>query len=109
MNFKDIGVSLREYNKWRRGKGRKYSQPGFPFDADKIGNDIAVASSVMSRLPPTETFLALEGVFQFYLSKSEWVRRPVPDDERNAIKSFRKVIRHFAKTYGNHEIEEDIL
>lgn len=23
---------LKEYNKWRRGRGKKYSQPGFPND-----------------------------------------------------------------------------
>ena len=28
---------LREYNKWRRGKGRKYQAPSMPFDGETIG------------------------------------------------------------------------
>ena len=28
---------LREYNKWRRGKGKKYQAPGIPFDGETIG------------------------------------------------------------------------
>lgn len=104
MNFKDIGVSLREYNKWRRGKGRKYSQPGFPFDAEKIGNDIAVASFVMSRLPPADDFIALEDVFRFYLSESKRIRAVVPEENRKAIKSFRKIMRNFSKTFVNDSV-----
>ena len=28
---------LREFNKWRRGKGKKYQAPGIPFDGKTIG------------------------------------------------------------------------
>ena len=28
---------LREYNKWRRGNGRKYQAPSMPFDGETIG------------------------------------------------------------------------
>ena len=41
---------LKEFNKWRRGKGKKYQAPGVPFDLAEVGkeldNAIAVADVV---------------------------------------------------------------
>ena len=41
---------LKEFNKWRRGKGKKYQAPGVPFDVAEVGkeldNAIAVADIV---------------------------------------------------------------
>ena len=41
---------LKEFNKWRRGKGKKYQAPGVPFDLAEVGkeldNAIAVADIV---------------------------------------------------------------
>lgn len=39
--------SLRQFNKWRRGRGRKYQEPGFPFDPVRIGKDIDIAVAVL--------------------------------------------------------------
>ena len=39
---------LREYNKWRRGKGRKYQAPSMPFDGETIGLTIDDAISKLN-------------------------------------------------------------
>lgn len=41
---------LREFNKWRRGKGKKYQQPGIPFDVEQIGKDIDFACSYIRKM-----------------------------------------------------------
>lgn len=94
MNFKDAGSSLREYNKWRRGKGRKYSHPGFPFDVSRIGIAIETASSVMRRFPDVEDFLCLEDVFKFCIHASRRMCSPITKEERRSIRNFRKLIRY---------------
>ena len=37
MKVEETIHTLREYNKWRRGKGKKYQAPGIPFDCKTIG------------------------------------------------------------------------
>lgn len=101
MNFKDAGSYLREYNKWRRGKGRKYSQPGFPFDVSRIGISIETASSVLRRLPDVEDFLCLEDVFKFYIYESRRMCYPITKEERRSIRNFRKLIRYMKSNEEN--------
>ena len=45
--IKEAAESLRQFNKWRRGRGRKYQAPGFPFDPVRIGKDIDIAVAVL--------------------------------------------------------------
>ena len=57
--IKDHVKTLREYNKWRRGRGRKYSAPGIPFSSTDIGYAIDRAVKVLSVLPTDSDFEAL--------------------------------------------------
>lgn len=45
MNYEESYKLLKQYNKWRRGKGKKYSQPGFPFDVKDIG--VAIDNAIV--------------------------------------------------------------
>ena len=45
--IKETAESLRQFNKWRRGKGRKYLEPGCPFDPVRLGKDIDIAVAVL--------------------------------------------------------------
>lgn len=45
--IKEAAESLRNFNKWRSGKGRKYQEPGFPFDPVRLGKDIDIAVAVL--------------------------------------------------------------
>lgn len=44
---KTVARELREFNKWRRGKGKKYQSPGVPFDTKRIGEDIDYAVNAL--------------------------------------------------------------
>lgn len=44
MTNDDCYKILREFNKWRRGRGKKYSAPGFPFSATYI--DLAIDRAI---------------------------------------------------------------
>ena len=50
---------LKEFNKWRRGKGKKYQAPGVPFDLAEVGkeldNAIAVADVAKTMKPADVT------------------------------------------------------
>lgn len=37
---------LKEFNKWRRGKGKKYQAPGVPFDLAEVGKELDNAIAV---------------------------------------------------------------
>ena len=37
---------LKEFNKWRRGKGKKYQAPGVPFDLEEVGKELDNAIAV---------------------------------------------------------------
>jgi hypothetical protein len=50
MEIEEAYKLLKEYNKWRRGKGKKYAQPGMPLDTTKIGLAIDVAINHLSWL-----------------------------------------------------------
>lgn len=59
MTIKQAAKLLKEYNKWRRGKGKKYSIPGFPFSVKEIGEAIDLAADIMSYCISPEGFITL--------------------------------------------------
>ena len=89
---------LKEFNKWRRGKGKKYQAPGVPFDLVEVGkeldNAIAVAD-VAKTIGPIEVanviVLAHAGLAAFeHLT-------PTPRSENGCYKSLRDVERALMK------------
>ena len=89
---------LKEFNKWRRGKGKKYQAPGVPFDLAEVGkeldNAIAVAD-VAKTIGPIEVanviVLAHAGLAAFeHLT-------PTPRSENGYYQSLRDVARTLLK------------
>lgn len=48
MDLKECVKLLKRYNLWRRGRGKKYSQPGFPFSPTELGIAIDTAIANLS-------------------------------------------------------------
>jgi hypothetical protein len=57
MTNDDCYKILREFNKWRRGRGKKYSAPGFPFSATDIGYAIDRAIACVKAIRKAEKIL----------------------------------------------------
>ena len=62
MKVSEALETLKKYNKWRRGKGKKSAQPGFPADLtpELIGQAIDRAILTMKHRIPREDFLVLD-------------------------------------------------
>ena len=93
---------LKEFNKWRRGKGKKYQAPGVPFDLAEVGkeldNAIAVAD-VAKTIGPIEVanviVLAHAGLAAFeHLTPTP---TPTPRSENGYCQSLRDVERALMK------------
>ena len=89
---------LKEFNQWRRGKGKKYQAPGVPFDLAEVGkelnNAIAVAD-VARTIGPIEVanviVLAHAGLAAFeHLT-------PTPRSENGYYQSLRDIERALLK------------
>lgn len=89
---------LKEFNKWRRGKGKKYQTPGVPFDLTEVGkeldNAIAVAD-VMRTITDADAanviVLAHAGLAAFeHLT-------PTPRSENGYYQSLRNIERALLK------------
>ena len=75
MKVSEALETLKKYNKWRRGKGKKYAQPGFPADLtpELIGQAIDRAILTMKNRKAAKVKLT--------------------DTEKVAIRKMAKVVR----------------
>lgn len=62
LTAKECARELREYNRWRRGKGRKYAQPGVPFNPAELGKVIDDAIVHLKAFPSVDEILAIKSV-----------------------------------------------
>ena len=76
MKVSEALETLKKYNKWRRGKGKKYAQPGFPADLtpELIGQAIDRAILTMKNRKAAKAKLT--------------------DAEKAAIRKMVKVVRY---------------
>lgn len=100
MNTEEIIKTLKEYNKWRRGKGRKYSQPGFPFDTKKIGEAIDAAIVHLSKRMDRDDFIVMSGMVEENVKDRRVAKRKLTDTEKRAVRSMRKVVTFINKNNG---------
>ena len=86
---------LKKYNKWRRGKGKKYSQPGFPADLtpELIGLSIDRAIQMMKHYIPREDFLVLDTLVAECVKNRKAAKVKLTDVEKDAIRKMAKVVR----------------
>lgn len=57
MTNDDCYKILREFNKWRHGRGKKYPVPGFPFSATDTGLAIDRAIACVKAIRKAEKIL----------------------------------------------------
>lgn len=100
MNTQEIIKTLKEYNKWRKGKGRKYSQPGFPFDTKKIGEAIDAAIVHLSKRMDRDDFIVMSGLVEKTVNDCKAAKHKLTDAEKKAVRSMRKVVTFLNKTNG---------
>ena len=95
MKVSEALETLKKYNKWRRGKGKKYAQPGFPADLtpELICQAIDRAILTMKHSIPREDFRVLDEIV------AEWVRDrkarkvKLTDAQKAAVRKMAKVVR----------------
>ena len=95
MKVSEALETLKKYNKWRRGKGRKYSQPGFPADLtpELIGQAIDRAIHMMKHYIPREDFLVLDTLVAECVKNRKAAKVKLTDTEKAAVSKMAKVVR----------------
>lgn len=91
---------LKGYNKWRRGKGRKYSQPGFPFDVKEVGEAIDAAILHLSKRMDRDDFITMAAFAEEAVKTRKVNKMKMSDNEKKALRSMRKVVRFLVKNNG---------
>lgn len=96
MNFAETVSILKEYNKWRRGKGKKYAKPGLPSDLtpELIGQAIDRAILTMKNRIPREDFLVLDKLVAECVKNRKAAKVKLTDSEKGAIRKMAKVVRY---------------
>ena len=94
MKVSEALETLKKYNKWRRGKGKKYAQPGFPADLtpELIGQAID-AILTMKHGIPREDFLVLDTLVAECVKNRKAAKVKLTDVEKDAIRKMAKVVR----------------
>ena len=96
MKVSEAIETLKKYNKWRRGKGKKYAQPGFPVDLtpELIGQAIDRAIRTMKNRIPHDDFLVLETLVAECVKNCKVSKVKLTDAEKAAIRKMAKVVRY---------------
>ena len=96
MKVSEALETLKKYNKWRRGKGKKYAQPGFPADLtpELIGQAIDRAIQMMKHYIPREDFLVLDTLVAECVKNRKAAKVKLTDAEKAAIRKMVKVVRY---------------
>lgn len=100
MGTQEVINVLREYNKWRKGKGRKYSEPGFPFDVKEIGKAIDAAIVHLSKRMDRNDFITMSAFAEEAVKTRKVNKMKMSDNEKKALRSMRKVVRFLVKNNG---------
>ena len=97
MKVSEALETLKKYNKWRRGKGKKYAQPGFPKDLtpEVIGQAIDYAIEHLGRrIGKFEFTLLTDMADRFYKT----LTNPADKDKcKPALSAAKKVCRRLDK------------
>lgn len=95
MKVSEALETLKKYNKWRRGKGKKYAQPGFPADLtpELIGQAIDRAIQMMKHYIPREDFLIIDTLVAECVKSRKVAKVKLTDSEKVAVRKMAKVVR----------------
>ena len=100
MKVSEALETLKKYNKWRRGKGKKYAQPGFPANLtpELIGQAIDRAILTMKNRIPHDDFLVLDTLVEECVKNRKAAKVKLTDAEKAAIRKMAKVARYILIT-----------
>lgn len=95
MKVSEALETLKKYNKWRRGKGKKYAQPGFPADLtpELIGQAIDRAILTMKNRIPHEDFIVIVEIVKEWVHNRKAAKVKLTDEQKVAIRKMEKVAR----------------
>lgn len=95
MKVSEALETLKKYNKWRRGKGKKYAQPGFPADLtpELIGQAIDRAIQMMKHYIPHDDFIVLNCIVSEWIHSRKSAKIKLTDAQKVAIRKMNKVVR----------------
>ena len=96
MKVSEALETLKKYNKWRRGKGKKYAQPGFPADLtpELIGQAIDRAILPMKHRISYEDFLVLNTLVAECIKSRQAAKVKITEVEKDAIHKITKVVSY---------------
>lgn len=91
---------LKQFNKWRRGKGKKYQAPGVPFDLAEVGNEldkaIAVADAVRT-LDPIDVSNVIRLAHAGLAAFEHLFIPPAETDQRASLKDVERTLMKLIK------------
>lgn len=95
MKVSEALETLKKYNKWRRGKGKKYAQPGFPADLtpELICQAIDRAILTMKHRIPNYALIAIDILVDECVKNRKAAKVKLTDIEKDAIRKMAKVVR----------------
>ena len=95
MKVSEALETLKKYNKWRRGKGKKYARPGFPADLtpELICQAIERAILTMKHRIPRYAFIVLDALVAECVKNRKAAKVKLTDVEKDAIRKMAKVVR----------------
>ena len=95
MDRKEIVSVLSRYNKWKRGRGRKYAEPTAPFCASEVCDAIDSAVRLMRTMPCDDDIPLVCDVVE--CSEFRRIARDFPKDTRDAVARVRRVAKRIAR------------
>ena len=89
---------LKEFNKWRRGKGKKYQAPGVPLDLSEVGKELDNAIAVADVAKTIKAADAANVIILAYAGLAAFEHlTPTPRSEHGYYASLRDIERTLLK------------
>ena len=89
---------LKEFNKWRRGKGKKHQAPGVPFDLAEVGKELDNAIAVADVARTITAVDAANVIVLAYAGLAAFEHlTPTPRSENGYYQSLRDIERTLLK------------
>ena len=89
---------LKEFNKWRRGKGKKYQAPGVPFDLAEVGKELDNAIAVADIVKTIKVVDVANVIILAHAGLAAFERlTDTPRSENGYYQSLRDIERAIAK------------
>jgi len=98
METIEIINTLKVFNKWLRGKGKKYVNG--EVDTEKVGDALKYAVTHLSRRVGRTDFITLVTMAEACVKMAKENKRYVTEGDKAAVKAGRKVVKFLLKQNG---------